>query len=190
MKHIEKLLYLKNQSWSINWSQMIVHWWMMIKITFMIDQWSTMIKWWLMFDMICDSNTTKLTAKRWQRETESPMVRGADPLRSVRLLSQHENTVRTRMKVTMNSTPNPCSLVSSGLSLVKPRSPRTAAGVSPFNISAPAIAPTDWAMMYRTARTMLIRLANSMPMVHSWVDVTPTDVGDTPDHRRYRQAEA
>ena len=64
-----------------------------------------------------------LTAKRWQTVTDRPMVRGAEPFRSVLLESTLAYTVKTRTKVIINSTPKACWAERYGLGVVVPKAP-------------------------------------------------------------------
>ncbi len=67
---------------------------------------------------------TLLTAQRWQTPTDSPTVRGVDPLRSVLSGSVEAKTVKSSTNVMKNSTPNAWWCSRSGCGMVAPRAPR------------------------------------------------------------------
>ena len=100
---------------------------------------------------------------RWPTVTDSPMVRGADPFRSVLSLSTDDRTVNTNTNVIITSTPNPWP-PDTLLRPFSPRPPRVASGVTPYKMPEPAIAPNDWAMMYRMHRAIEIFLVIVAPL--------------------------
>ena len=86
------------------------------------------------------------TANKCPKTIESPMARDLDPM-SERLGSKFAKTVKTTIKVVINSTPKACPSPMCGCSLVTPSEPCTSRGVTPYNIPAPTIPPINCAKL-------------------------------------------